>query len=383
MAVVSALSPLSLTCFFYDSGELVRPARLFFYKPNTEDAVTVYTDPTLGVPYGQPVLSGGSGRVPPIYIGTEPYRVRIYDTYGALIEDIEFLPGAAAVSEGGDGGDAAVPGTVLQTGDMFHAFANATTQRTGCVRANGGIIGSVGFDTTPYPGQAERLNADTHDLFVWLWGQDDAAVNALAILPSGRGTSAESDWASNKGIRLPDLRGRALVGLDSMGQAATLRLLGVDITPVVPDLTAYNWSGITGGAAMMVQTAAQMPNHTHTVLNAPTGIAIYPNPTGITIQSSTTGITASGLAYTYAGVISDDVGPFGLSPGADYTYNPAITVTPNTTLFDPGHIHGVSDPWHAHSVADPTHWHNLGTAGSGALMQTITPFSLAVVYIKL
>ena len=39
--------PISLTQFFYAIGKLVRPARLFFYKPDTEDRVTVYTDPGL------------------------------------------------------------------------------------------------------------------------------------------------------------------------------------------------------------------------------------------------------------------------------------------------------------------------------------------------
>ena len=48
MTVVSALSPISLTQFFYAAGKLVRPARLYFYKPETEDLVIVYQDPALG-----------------------------------------------------------------------------------------------------------------------------------------------------------------------------------------------------------------------------------------------------------------------------------------------------------------------------------------------
>lgn len=376
MTVTSALSPLSLTCFFYDSGELVRPARLFFYKPNTEDAVTVYTDPTLGVPYGQPVLSGASGRVPPIYIGTEPYRVRIYDTYGALVEDIEFLPGAAASSGGGGGGDPIADGAVLQSGDMFFAFASATTQRDGCVRANGGIIGSVGFDVAPYPGQIERLNADTHDLFVWLWGQDIAAVSALAVVPSGRGSSAESDWLLNKGIRLPDLRGRTLVGIDAMGQAATGRLNGVTTTPAV-----YEWSGGVGGFATTTQSQAQIAAHAHSMTANSTGVTVIANGTSITVNDP-------GHDHTYPAPdlaeLMEEAGSAAIaSAGGEAPTGPLVpslflqATNPSVTgisLNDGGHYHG---------IADPTHSHTVSANGSGQAMQTISPFSLAVVYIKL
>ena len=61
----------------------MRPARLFFYHPETENPLTVYTDaPARRAACRLPVLSGGSGRVPPIYVGEEPYRVRVYDSYG-------------------------------------------------------------------------------------------------------------------------------------------------------------------------------------------------------------------------------------------------------------------------------------------------------------
>jgi hypothetical protein len=419
VAVVSALSPISLAQFFYQSGKLVRPARLFFFKPATEDRVTVYTDPALGVPFDQPVLTGGSGRVPPIYVGTEPYRIRVFDSYGSLVEDIDYLP--AATSSGGSGGGGGTGegstalGNILLTGDYIIAFTQNGTPRAGCVRANGGLIGPGGFTGTGFP-DIERLNDDTYKLFKHLWGQDAMPPNnMLQVLPS-KGISADDDWYSlGKVIRLPDLRGRALVGLDGMGQANQGRLTGVAITG------AQTAPGAYGGAATAVMSATQLPVHTHTLTAAGTGITIATAATGIAIAGSPTGITVAGAvanlaaaatgvytggaptgigiyanysgvtiqgAYTgiWTGGAGTGIGIYGaysdlwiVDPGHSHTYTSVLGgalvggFSGPFSLTDSGtshswtgigigqnpHAHGVADPGHTHGIGDPTHTHGV------------------------
>ena len=67
---VSALSPLSMQTFFYDTGGAIRPSRLFFYHPDTTDPLTVYTDHLLSVPHDVPVLKP-----------TEPPLIRLRGRY--------------------------------------------------------------------------------------------------------------------------------------------------------------------------------------------------------------------------------------------------------------------------------------------------------------
>lgn len=370
MTVVSALSPISLTQFFYASGKIVRPARLFFYKPQTEDLVVVFTEPTLGVPHEQPVLSGGSGRVPPIYVGTEPYRVRAYDSYGSLIEDIPYLPGAVTPGDTEVAEPAA--GVYLRTGDMFFAFAAAATQRPGSVRANGGLIGRTGC-VHGTPDIIERYNDDTYNLFTWLWGQDDVLVQALGMLPS-RGGSSAADWADGKAMALPDLRGRALVGIDGMGVTLTHRLDQVQMTPA--SVTA--WSGVTGGVATMTQTLAQMPTHNHPLSPGYADIGISVNTTGVYISDPT-------HAHHYWGVIPERAAaqeePLSLVP-AEGPVGPSALVSDILTGYS---VTGnyIVDGGHTHGLTQNAHTHALTGAGGGTPMQTITPFSLATVYIKL
>jgi hypothetical protein len=453
MAVVSDLSPISLTQFFYQSGKIVRPARLFFYKPGTEDRVTVYTDAGLGTPYDQPLLTGGSGRVPPVYIGTEPYRVRVFDSYGALIEDIDYLPGATAATSGGSSGSVLTPAEklqLLQTGDFVIQFTKGG-RRDGFVRANGGLIGPGGFTGAGFP-DIERQNNDCYALFVHLWGQD--TLGTLAVLPS-KGATADDDWYSlAKVIRLPDLRGRALMGIDGP-------VVSASATPSnALAAVTFQWGnsvspGSYAGTAVSVITAAQLPTHTHTITGVGTGITIAASPTSIAIAGSPTGISIAGAianlqyaatgvytggAYTGIGIYANYTGGYISDPGHSHSYNAfqagagyiygvtstgdgnfvAPATSHNTTgvsfidpthahsVYDPthahaigdpthihgqsAHVHGVSDPWHAHSVSDPwhahtltdpTHTHAIGSTGSSAAFQTIDPFSLATVYIKL
>jgi microcystin-dependent protein len=252
---VSILSPVSMTSFYSPEDGTVRQASLWFYKTQTLDPIPVYTDANLGIPHSQPVLTGGSGRVPPVFIGEVGlYRIRTFDQFDVLIEDIDGLPSAVAPVEGGGGTppDPVDPLLLMKTGAIVPFYADEATTIIGYVRCNGGTISA----TAGAPVGSERANDDAMALFKWLWAQDPR----LPVVPT-RGTSADGDWTAKKAITLPDFRGRALVGVTGQGGGTTTRLDGV------------TWN--TGGSATLIGsfsgavtctlTVANMPGHAHTV----------------------------------------------------------------------------------------------------------------------
>src|SRR6478609_3729436 len=259
MAENSTLSPVSLTSYFDPVTDKPLQVDLYFYKANTLDLITVYTDSLLQVPHASPVPSGGSGRVPPVYVGELPapgYRVRTFDQYGQLIEDLDGLPGAVLAGGGGGGGDPADPNAVLQTGDLIFSWTNATP-RAGAVRGNGNTIGN------PVSGASEMAHDDAHALFIKLWQQD---VEHLLVVASGgtpsRGSSAQGDWDAGKTIALPDYRNRMIIGMDPVGATSSVNRLAGAI------LDAGSNAGIIGahgGRPTHTITALQLPSHTHTL----------------------------------------------------------------------------------------------------------------------
>ena len=402
----SALSPISLTQFFYSSGELVRPARLRFYRPQTLDPIAVYTDPLLGVPHPEELLTGGSGRCPPVYVGPDPYRVRIFDTHGSLIEDIPYLVGA--VEPGSPGGGSVLTDDeqkrLIKTGDFVFAFM-AGGMRDGFVRANGGLLASPTY--SPVGVNIERQDSGTLDcqpLFIHLWGQDSGLV--LDVLPT-RGSNALDDWNGGKAIALPDLCGRALRGLDDMGFGPALRLAGVAFTE-----GDSSEPGSAGGASTHTVTLAETPAHQHTVNGSMTGItgtgSVAAQP--FTISNASTGITATntgsaiinitdaGHRHSYKHTNINQLAAPGsgaftpMAAASDYFEVTADSLS-NITAADAGHTHAIYDPQHthtasqggphSHTITDVTHTHTMTTVGGGAAMPTIAPFALCTVYIKL
>lgn len=84
----------------------------------------------------------------------------------------------------------------------------------GYVLASGRTIGNAAS------GGTERANADTEALFTLLWNstaQAELPIQTSAGGASTRGASAAVDFAANKRMPLPDLRGRVGVGKDDMG----------------------------------------------------------------------------------------------------------------------------------------------------------------------
>lgn len=141
---------------------------------------------------------------------------------------------------------------ITPTGTMLDYFG--TTSPTGYILASGNTIGSAASGAT------ERANADTSALYTLLW--DSYSNTILPIQDSAgsattRGASAAADFAANKRLPVPDLRGRIAVGKDNMGGTTANRITtagsGIDGTVL----------GASGGAQTHTLVTGEMPVHTH------------------------------------------------------------------------------------------------------------------------
>ena len=185
--------------------------------------------------------------------------------------------GAQFVTVGG--GSGAVTG---QIADYI-----GSTAPTGYVLASGRTIGSAASSAT------ERANNDCYALFVLLW---NSMANSEAAVSGGRGANAGADWAANKTIALPDLRGRVTAGKDNMGGTTASRL-----TSAGSGITGTTL-GVAGGTETHTLTSAQMPNHSHSEVGGSVQLHTYawqgdPSSYVGSNGGTTTGSAGSGNAH--------------------------------------------------------------------------------------
>lgn len=229
---------------------------------------------------GQLKAASGSASAPGLSFGSDTdtgfYR-KAGDTIGIVAGGTE----VATIGTSGltDANSNVVTG--IPTGSMM--MFGATTAPTGWVRLNGRTIGNASSSAT------ERANADTSSLYSFLWTNYGDSVCAVS---SGRGASAAADYAANKAIALPDMRGRGPFGLDDMGNSAASRLGAV--------ITSSTTNGASGGTETHTLTQAQLPsaNLSSGNLSASTSLT---NGTSQLQSNGVTQATAGGSTYSNLG----------------------------------------------------------------------------------
>lgn len=153
----------------------------------------------------------------------------------------------------------------------------------GWLKANGSTIGNASSGATL------RANADTAALFTLLW--DNVANTELPIQDSAgaastRGASAAADFAANKRLPVPDLRGEFIRGLDDGRGVDAARGLGTaqagSVGPHVHPIPAsasdvldnYGGSGNPYGIGGSWDTGTNTLNNTGTTETRPRNVAL-------------------------------------------------------------------------------------------------------------
>jgi hypothetical protein len=238
---MSGTISLSMSQQLDEFGKPLSGGLLYFIEAGTTSTPqNAYQDSALTIPLPNPIVLDAAGRVPQFYLADGTIKIRLTDSNGVqqLVADNILVVGP---SSGSGGGGTVDPTTILATGDIKVTYG--TGSLSGFVRANGRTIGSA------TSGATERANSDVQALFEYLWGADSNLT-----VSGGRGASAAADWAANKTIALPDFRGRAIAGLDDMGNSAAGILTGTyfGVTPTV--------LGASGGAQSRTIAQANLPN---------------------------------------------------------------------------------------------------------------------------
>lgn len=225
-----------------DNDQKAGGAKAYFYAAGTTTAITVYEDAGQSTPRTNPVVAADTGRFPAVYIPYDDvgYDERVTTSGGTQIWYETEIPNPDPIEAATD---TVLDEEKVQTGHIHFELIQGT--KTGFVRCAGRTMGDASS------GAAERANADTEDLFTYLWNN---LANAQAAVSGGRGASAAADFAAHKTITLPDMRGGMPVGLDDMGASAGNRFTGLTFIQ-----GAATTPGSTVGQSTVTLTTAQLP----------------------------------------------------------------------------------------------------------------------------
>jgi hypothetical protein len=193
----------------------------------------------------------------------------------------------------------------------------------GWVKANATTIGNSASNATQL---ADTVNAAA--LFAWLWvnfSNTLAPIFTSAGVPTTRGANAAADFAANKAITVYDMRGKGIIGMDTMGGAPTTILASVPAF-----LGSATQPGSIIGEVLHTLLLAELAAHNHAIVdpghnhgvNDPTHNHAHSDPT------HTHGVGDGGHNHPYGFVVGTSaVGQYGTSA----TGAPAGTTSSTTT----------------------------------------------------
>jgi len=260
--------PIALVQQMNINGTPLAGCLVYFYQAGTVSTPqNSFQDFGLSIVNLNPLICDQFGRVPMFWLANGLIHVRLTDPSGVVQLDTTMQVLGPSTGSGG-GGSTVDPTTIAATGDIKFRMTAETV--TGWVKLNSQTIGSASSGATG------RANADTQNLFVYLWTN---CPNAHCPVIGGRGSTALADYSANKQLTLPDWRDRAPVGRDCMEATCAAGLLSSNITSGGGD--GVDTPGASGGAANPLIAQTNLPNvnfavtipsgqgsHTHTISGA-------------------------------------------------------------------------------------------------------------------
>jgi hypothetical protein len=374
----------------FGADDIKAPGALaYFYQGSTTTPLTVFQNAGESVSHPFPVVADANGRWPDVfvpYINTaDGYDVRVTTSDGVQLSFTQNVPNPNPVDV-----SVTIPAeNQVQTG-MIHAELFSGT-KTGYVRLNARTIGNA------VSGGTERANADTSNLFTYLW---NALSDTIAPVSGGRGASAAADFAANKTITLPGCRGTSLIGLDDMGNSALGSFGSLTFGSGNPT-TPGSFIGANGAALVL----ANIPAHSHTGSTSTDGSHSHGGQTGVENQNHThdTAVALSGNTSAMSANATHSHGYNSTNDSNQGVNATGANVTVNKGLFGAStdsanidHVHAWSGAGtftsggisvlHNHNItADGSHSHTFTTSsvGSGAGFNNLAQSRLVTWFIKL
>jgi hypothetical protein len=323
---------------------------LYFYQVGTvATPQNSYQDTGLTLLNPWPLVLDANGRIPSFYLANGSVHVRLTDSNGVVQFDVasQLVIGPSGGSGGSGGVD---PTTIAATGDV--KFRATQEFVTGWVKMNGQTIGNA------TSGASQRANADTQNLFVYLWNNCPVAHCPIV---GGQGASALADFNANKQMTLLDMRGRAFWGVDDMGNSPAGRILASNVTSGGGD--GVTTGNATGGEANHVLVVGELASHTH--------VATLVDP------GHSHGVTDPGHSHLYSESQNQNASVGGIGSAVNAGIFTASTNAALTGLT-------VNSGTTGATVQDGSGHVNVTAAqGSNAAHNTMAPFLLGTWYMKL
>lgn len=309
---------------FTAQAQFAAGAKAYFYVAGTTTPLTTFQDAAFTSPHAFPVVANALGIFAPVFVPYGSFRVRVVDADGVAISDADQIDNPEPPDSGGGGGGGGIVVTqeqILQTGDVVWRLR--TGIMSGFIRLNGLTIGSS------TSGATERANADCAALFSFLWSN---LSDAVAVVSGGRGASAAADFAANKTIIAPSMRGRVLYGLDDMGATEA------GIIQAITTCTTNNTTTV-----VVVLTDDIVVGMNVKIAGVANGTVVSISGTSIVLSQVASG-SASGVQFRASKAID------AIAAGQTITNR---TVTQLTAQM-PVHTHGVTQSNHTHTYNAPS-----------------------------